>query len=225
MKLEMFKPLCITVAAAAVATLSMPVPAGSGSSGSAGNGGGPDVGGRLSPASLDIDTCGCPTTFGPPVCEERTHWTLDKTTSSGPFIDPLAEPFTFDITVTEGLTTKNLTGGGTLIVTNSGEQTVFLESVAALLESIHDCPGPGNGPGPSGKNWQVEAEATQARNCAGDLAVTCYGDFSTSAGASLVLIDPNTNDPIALSDVPAVAPSLDDDGDGLRDEDPPYTGV
>ncbi len=103
---------------------------------------------RLSPASLDVDTCGCPTTFGPPVCEERTHWTLDKTTASGPFEDPVVEPFTFDIIVTEGPTTKNLTGGGTLIVTNSGDQTVFLESVAALLESRHDCPGPGNGPGP-----------------------------------------------------------------------------
>ena len=26
--------------------------------------------GRLSPASLDLDTCGCPTTFEAPYCEE-----------------------------------------------------------------------------------------------------------------------------------------------------------
>ena len=38
-------------------------------------------GGRLSPASLDLDTCGCPTTFDPPVCEEQTSWTIDKTTA------------------------------------------------------------------------------------------------------------------------------------------------
>lgn len=39
---------------------------------------GTNAGGRLSPASLDLDTCGCPTTFGQPVCEQQTSWTLDK---------------------------------------------------------------------------------------------------------------------------------------------------
>jgi hypothetical protein len=41
-------------------------------------------GGRLSPASLDLDTPGCPTEFDPPMCEKRTLWTLDKTTDTGP---------------------------------------------------------------------------------------------------------------------------------------------
>jgi hypothetical protein len=57
-------------------------------------GGGPGGGGggggrRLSPASLDLDTCGCPTTFESPFCEKETSWSLTKTTQTGPITPTL----------------------------------------------------------------------------------------------------------------------------------------
>lgn len=178
-------------------------------------------GGRLSPASLDLDTCGCPTMFDDPVCEQRTSWTLDKTTDTDKLQDPVVAPYLFDITVTEGPTETTLIATGMMVVTNSGDQAASLESVAVLLEKL--TPGAGNAPGPSGKNWTVLLAPSQARSPAcGDTAVTCHGSFGPDPNATLVLFDcDDVNDIIALVDVPAVEPSLDDDNDGLRDEDPP----
>ena len=108
-------------------------------------------GGRLSPASLDVDTCGCPTVFGQPTCEKRTSWTLEKTTDTGDITDPQGAPFGFDVTVAEGPTTKILSGTGTLVITNSGDQTTFLSSIVVLLEKSHTGAGRGDAPGPSGR--------------------------------------------------------------------------
>ena len=69
--------------------------------------------GRLSPASLDLDTCGCPTTFGDPTCSKETSWTLDKTTNSGPFstLDQTQpKMYTFNVSVVEGPTSTVLRG-------------------------------------------------------------------------------------------------------------------
>jgi hypothetical protein len=181
-------------------------------------------GGRLSPASLDLDTCGCPTVFGQPVCEKRTSWTLEKSTVSGPFEDPNNEPFSFTVTVTEGPTTTELRGRGTIVLTNSGDQTTSLSSIVVLLEDKLEGRSQGNAPGPSGKNWNVLATALQNESpvCdANDEAHTCYGMLSRSPGAKLVLTDPDTNDIIALSGQLLIPPTQDNDGDGLRDEDPP----
>ena len=94
---------------------------------------------------------------------------------------------------------------------------MFLEGLASG--------GAGNAPGPSGKNWLILATAVQneAADCDDDTAKLCYGGGTTvmaSPGASLVLFDADTNDVIALSDVLAIPPTVDNDGDGLRDEDP-----
>jgi hypothetical protein len=177
--------------------------------------------GRLSPASLDIDTCGCPSTFGDPACEKRTSWELDKTTETGGLIEPSAEPFLFNVQVVEGPTSTILTGEGQLIITNSGEQTPSLSSVAVLLEDyVGD--GTGDAPGPSGKSWLVKAAAVENEFAAcGDTAPTAYGLISQTDGSNLVLIDPDSNDVIALSDRVLIPPTLDNDGDGLRDEDAP----
>jgi hypothetical protein len=221
MKLKLFKPLCITAAAAAVATLSVPVPAGTGR---------PSTGFRLSPASLDLDTCSCPTTFDEPVCESRTSWTLDKTTESGPFEDPDGEPFSFEITVTEGETKDFLTGGGQMVITNSGETTPSLASVVVSLEMSHSGgSNPCRAPGPSGNAWTVIGTALESEfdacNDAGYVD-TCYGelpdpDCDDGIVGDLVLFDcDDNNDIIALTDRVEIPPTLDNDGDGLRDEDP-----
>ncbi len=55
---------------------------------------------RLSPASLDLDTCGCLTAFGQPTCEKRTWWALDKTAGPEPPADLGGEAFIFSVTVT-----------------------------------------------------------------------------------------------------------------------------
>lgn len=178
--------------------------------------------GRLSPASLDLDTCGCPTTFGIPVCEQRTQWSITKTTSTGPMQDPTDAPYSFTVAVTEGITEEFLTGEGTMVITNSGDQATYLSSVAVLLEDIHTGPGKGDAPGPSGKNWDILATAVRNKapgNC-GEVAVTCYGDLAASAGAYIQILDSMGNDVGSiLSDYP-IPPTLDNDGDGLRDEDP-----
>ncbi|MHC4965858.1 MAG: hypothetical protein ACYTGE_13175, partial [Planctomycetota bacterium] len=146
MKARLFKPICITVAAAAVAALSVPVPVASG------GGGGNTTVGRDSPASLDLDTCSCPTWFTEPTCEERTYWSLTKTADQ----DQLENggDFSFTVTVTEGETKNILTSGGQIIVTNSGEVTPSLSSVVVSLEKKHDGgANPCKAPGPSGNSW------------------------------------------------------------------------
>ena len=178
--------------------------------------------GRLSPASLDLDTPGCPTTFGDPECEKRTSWTLDKSIPETELNNPDGELFIFHVTVTEGPTGKILSGDGQIVITNSGELSATLSSIAINLEALVGG-GTGDAPGPSGKNWKLLATAIATESSACDLsgvAETCYGTLTESSGASLVLFDADNNDIIALSDLLPIPPSLDDDGDGLRDEDP-----
>jgi hypothetical protein len=191
------------------------------------NAGPPGTLGRLSPASLDFDTCGCPSWFGDPTCEERTYWSIEKTTASGPFEDPENEPYSFTVTVTEGETAQTLTGEATLIITNSGDQTTYLSSIVVGLEKVaQKFVAPGNALGPSGKNWHVLAYAieNEAAEC-GDTAKTAYGDATATPGANVVVYDATGNDIIALSSQYPLPPTIDNDGDGLRDEDPVYTGL
>lgn len=175
--------------------------------------------GKLGQASLDLDTADCPTTFGPPTCQEQTTWSLAKTTVIDTIDDPDNEPFAFTVTVTEGPTTTIISGGGQIVVTNSGELSAVLSSIVVNLELTS--PLGGNAPGPSGGNWLVlgTAIASETGAC-GALARTCYGELTATPGASLVLIDPDNNDIIALSGVLPIPPTIDNDGDGLRDEDP-----
>ena len=173
------------------------------------DGRGSDHDGQDGQGSLDLDTPGCPTTFGAPTCEQQTSWTLDKTTASGPFEDPLNQPFSFNVTVTEGASSTVLTGSGQIVITNSGELSAGLSSIVVLLED-HASGGGGDAPGPSGKNWQVlgAAIAVESALCeAAGVAKTCRGDILQTSGASLVLYDADSNDIIALSDVLPVPPS------------------
>jgi hypothetical protein len=171
-------------------------------------------------ASLDLDTAGCPTTFGPPVCEQQTQWSLSKTTTTGTLDNPNNEPFSFVVTVTEGKTTTVLTGAGQIVVTNSGDLSAVLSSIVSNLEKPNMM-GTGDAPGPSGMNWDVLATALANESAlCGDTAEMCYGTATKSAGASLVLRDPNSNDIIALTGHLPIPPTIDNDGDGERDEDP-----
>ncbi len=220
---------CTIAALVGVTVLSMPLfaPPPSGSSGSGGSmsgDGGNNGDGRLSPASLDLDTCGCPTTFRPPVCEEQTSWTLDKTTDTEKLDDPDGAPFSFTVTVTEGPTEQTLIAEGTIRISNSGGQTPTLANVAVLLEDL--TPGQGDAPGPSGNNWTILAVTAENEHAAcGNQAGTCYGVFDQSDGAKLILYtcggDPNNeNDVIALSGGIEIPPAVDDDNDGMTGEDP-----
>lgn len=48
---------------------------------------------KLSPASLDLDTAGCPTTFDAVDVEKRTSWELQKTAAApGPLLMRLPAP-------------------------------------------------------------------------------------------------------------------------------------
>jgi hypothetical protein len=179
-----------------------------------------------------MDTCGCPTWIGDPICEKWTYWSLNKTTEIDTLINPDVEPFSFTVTVTEGETSTILSADGQLIVTNSGDLSATLSSVVILLEEY--APGAGNAPGPSGQNWFYHKIAIASREEAtgvmyptdGTVAVTAYGSnpydyFLANDDSKLVLYDPDTNDIIALNDVLPIPATLDNDGDGLRDEDPP----
>ena len=192
--------MCATVCAGAMAlgyaTFGWPPP-------NAGNGGN----GRLSPASLNLDTCGCPTTFGQPTCEQQTSWSLDKVSNTDDLDNPSGESFSFTVTVTEGPTGQTLIATGQIVITNSGDQTPSLASVVVLLESF--APGAGNAPGPSGNNWFIEAITADSEAAAcGASAFVCDGGNS-----SKVLVDPLPN--------PNACSVHDNDGDGLLDGDPP----
>ncbi|MBW2254320.1 MAG: hypothetical protein JRI25_06940, partial [Deltaproteobacteria bacterium] len=194
----------------------------------------PPAEGRLGPASLDVDTCGAPSDFADPECRTETAWRLEKTTEQGTLVAPDAEAFLFDITVVEGPTGTSLTGYGQLVVTNSGEQSTFLSSIAVNLAQ-HTAPGTDAGPGRGGTRWHLLATAveTESRACVATpctfspclpsppdtYAETCYGTLYESPGALLALFDRDWNE-IALSHRPPIPPSLDDDEDGFRDEDP-----
>lgn len=170
-------------------------------------------GSRLKPASLDVDTAGCPTTFQAPTCDLETHWTVGQSvTPAGDLQDPDATPFGFQIDVTEGATSRALTAEGSFWVTNDGETEARLSSIVANLQTMQEVPNP-SGSGTQLKyvtvasSIQVESDACRALN----VARTCMGEATEMPGAGLVLIDPFSNDLIALADVLPIPPSRPDD--------------
>jgi cysteine-rich repeat protein len=192
---------------------------------------------KLSPASLDLDTAGCPTTFGPVVVEKRTEWELDKDAVTVGPIDATSDgAYSYQVKVTEGPTTRILQSTGQIVITNSGEQSPFLESVVVNLQRYEQV----------GKQMKFVTKATaiavRSVACKDGInispsnpegALTCLGDFLGSTGASLMLTDLLGNDVTALTNPPVPAPGLfpipptpqvqvpvDNDGDGLFNEDP-----
>jgi len=208
---------------------------------------------RLSPASLDLDTCGCPTTFdGDPACETQTSWSLFSSVGMPTSLvmdDPDAEAFLFDVTVTEdGPAGKILEGMGTLAITNSGGRDALVSSVVVLLEKVNTN-GTGNAPGPSGKNWDIlaTAVATAYPNACGDTAAICDDGYELEIdqdeyGSSLdvgdmfaggpAMIPPASNWDFDGQDfyyvdgmTPGGCNSVDNDSDGRYDEDPEADGI
>ncbi|MCI0504333.1 hypothetical protein L0Y65_06530, partial [Candidatus Micrarchaeota archaeon] len=175
---------------------------------------------KLSQASLDLDTSGCPTYFGEPYCQKQTEWSLDKTTAISAYENPENKAYLFDVKVVEGETSKKLMGSGKIVLTNSGQLSAVLSSIAVNLEK--STPQAGDAPGPSGENWKVLASAVQTESAScGGTAVSCYGNI-TEKGGELFLYDTTNNDLISLTGIYPIPATTDNDGDGKRDEDPPY---
>ena len=170
--------------------------------------------GRLSPASLDVSTVGCPTTFGEKQCKEATFWTLSKTTSNdmtSKSIDlqtpNITADFKFKVKVTEDDTRKFLSGDIMLFITNSGGQTVQLSSIVLNLEKMAFPPGTGDAPGSSGKDWKILLSALQ------NLSPLCNGKANicnkkkpfliqdSGDTTSMMLLDPFSNDMISMGDI------------------------
>jgi len=177
-------------------------------------------GGRIGPASLDLDTTNCSSTFNTPVCLKRTKWYLDKTTAIDSIQNPNADPYSFTVTVTEGPTTSLVSGSSTVIISNSGSQTVQLSSVVVILEKEHTGPGQGNAPGPSGNNFDIVALAQQSKSAicnAQGKANTCYGSNGGSytavetGSSTLIIYNLEHNDVLSLNDfsIPPVASQTD----------------
>ena len=160
---------------------------------------------KLSQASLDLDSLGCPTDLGNVFCESRTAWNLEKTANNSDLSNPDNSDFGFTVKVTEGSTKRILVAEGSVIVTNSGQQTPKLSSVVVNLQNN------------SGKPFTV-ASATAVKDlaCSNGSGIeggqTCYGAFTDSLGASLVLLDSLNNDVIALSNVSIPPTPLDVNG-------------
>jgi len=188
---------------------------------------------RQSPASLDLDTCGCPTTFGDPAGEARTEWDLAKARGENQpvlVVNPDGERIEFDVQVIEKETRTYLYGTGTINVTNSGCQDTYLTSVVLSLEEPFQGSGKNKDPGlgPSDKNWTplLVALVNKYSLCDGVArqypyghAETCYGAVPRDEGTSLILYDEWGSDVTSHFGEITIPPTSDNDGDLWRDED------
>ena len=176
---------------------------------------------KLSQASLDLDTKGCPTTFDAGTVEKRTNWELDKIALTESPLDATdGAEYGYEVKVTEEKTTRIMTITGQIVLTNSGGYSAYLENVVANLQNLQlDDKGR--------EKFLTASSAIALRSIACTDARTCFGNFQNSKGAKLTLTDKFGNDVTALTNPPAPAPGLfpipptqtDNDGDGHIDED------
>jgi hypothetical protein len=186
-------------------------------------GGGSNAGGNQNGvASLDLDTCGCPTTFGAPRCDDASEWQVTKevVTPADGSLEGSTEsqaPFQFKIQVTQTDVSRVLSGSGRIAVSNGGSGTTYLESIVLALERACGgaCPSTvARAPGPSGANWEMLLIGVQVRSVACEpigVANICNGSTngavtlvrSANDAARLVLYNTTThNDPLALASIP-----------------------
>ena len=158
---------------------------------------------RQSPASLDMDTPGCGTTFGDPTCALSNSAEMNSS---------------YAVTINDENRTV-VTGAGQIVLTNSGELPTTVSNIAIILEKLHTDPGSGDAPGPSGKNWDILLTAVKNQFAACDgVAKTAYGDIPATPGASLVLSQ--NGQEIYLENVailPLETPDADDDQKSCED--------
>jgi len=149
---------------------------------------------KLSQASLNVETQGCPSSFGPPFAEERTSWKIEKSADTeSPLINTVqnqVDRISYTVKVIEGKTTHVLMVKGQLIITNGGQQTPGLTNIDANLQT--KVPG-------SKFTTKASAIAAAADACRQQQrSPTCFGTLQNSPGSSLTLIDVNGNDVTAL---------------------------
>jgi hypothetical protein len=172
---------------------------------------------KLSQASLDVETKGCPSTFDSPFSEERTSWKIEKSADTeSPLINTLQnqiDEISYTVKVTEGKTVHVLIISGQLIITNGGQQTPGLTSVTANLQTKI---------GGSKFTTKASAIAVAADLCRQQQkSPTCFGTFTNSPGASLKISDKEGNDVSALLGNVLIPQTqdFDDDNDGRLAED------
>lgn len=175
-------------------------------------------------ASLDVDTCGCPSgPQGPPQCATEHRWGVNKQWNN--------DTQAFEIQVTTEAQ-QVLAGIYDLVISNSGVPSTTLQSVYVGLEEA--VPSGGNAPGPSGKNWKRIAQAvvSQADACnvntntynkeawlcstqgSSQVAYHAYGTL----GSEVSVFDKDGNSIAGLANVSIPTTSADCDKDGnVRD--------
>lgn len=154
-------------------------------------------------ASLKIDHPGCPTFFNPPGCNYRADWTLDKWTDETILIHPDQKSFSFEVKVTENEPRRILNVDGTLVIINTGDLSAGLTSIVLNLQ----LKGIGTQSPLDEISWTtVQSAIANAFSLCdqGNVAKTCFADFSGSPGSKLTLYDYSTGDPINLADVSPV---------------------
>ncbi len=155
-------------------------------------------------ASLAIDDPKCPTFFNPPDCNYRADWTLEKWTDETVVIHPDEKSFSFEVRLTENEPRRILSVDGTLVIINNGVLSAGLTSIVLNLQ-LEDDEGTQS---PLDETYWTTVQSALANAsdlCTqGNIAKTCFGDYSGSAGSKLTLFDYSTGDPISLADVPPV---------------------
>lgn len=181
-------------------------------------------------ASLNMETCGCPSSGAAPTCATQRKWQVSKTALPFDSSDNHTATGAFNVTVISE-DEIYVSGVYDLIVANSGTPSTALSSVVISLEQAAIPSGSGNASGSSGKNYNIVAQAVlsaanslcnarspmQANICNQTVQ---YAALAT-AGSTLVTYDPSGNSIVSLNSVIINTSNVDNDRDGFINEDSP----
>lgn len=175
-------------------------------------------------ASLNMDTCGCPSSGDDaPVCKTQRTWNVAKVSTGATEFEDLTEYKWASYNVTVSAHDSIVVDGSyDLIVTNGGVPTTYLTSVVVSLEV--SAPNLGNAVGPSGKNWKVVSTATisagnsQCNSKVPTMARICDEKGNATVrgtpGSNIAVLNINGTAIAGLETVPIPQTIADVDGDG-----------
>jgi len=132
------------------------------------------------------------------VAHERiTPWDLRKFSPTPWLEDPDSTAMSYVVTVTEGATRRIFSQTQSISITNSGSAPAYIASFVLNLQRK-----------PRKGVWTTFASAIADRRLVARTTVpTCFGNITASpAVTGVVITDADSNDVIALGDVPQIAP-------------------